>query len=207
MGSSVETRRDEELLADHLLGRAGAFDVLVARYLDGLYAFFYRLVRSSAAADDLVQETFLQVHNAARQFDPARSFKPWLYTIAANKARDYLRSRSRRPMQSLDAGSGNDESTPSAAGQIADTGMPVEEGVAANEQAERVRHVVAAMPEHLRMILILGYYQRLPYADIAEVLGIPVGTVKSRLHSAVGYFAEQWKKLEADSSAEAGELE
>lgn len=207
MSSSVETRRDEELLADHLSGRAGAFDALVSRYLDALYAFFFRLVRSSAAADDLVQETFLQVHVAAGQFDTARTFKPWLFTIAANKARDYLRSRGRRQAQSLDAGSTNDESASAPAERVADGATSVPEDAVTIEQAERVRGVIANMPEHLRMILVLGYYQRLPYAEIAEVLGIPVGTVKSRLHSAVSHFAEAWKRLEAGSPAGADETE
>jgi RNA polymerase sigma factor (sigma-70 family) len=71
----VETKRDEQLLADHLAGIAGAFDALVNRYVDSLFGFFQRFVGSSAAADDLVQETFLQVHLAADSFDPQRSFK------------------------------------------------------------------------------------------------------------------------------------
>lgn len=198
----MAAKRDEELLADHLSGRPGAFELLVARYVNGLYAFFYRLVGNGSAADDLVQETFLQLHLAATQFDPTRVFKPWLYTIAANKARDYLRSRGRRPMQSLDAAIGNDDDGGTPAARIEADTTPQIESAAADEQAERVRGVIAAMPEHLRMILILGYYERLPYAEISEILGIPVGTVKSRLHSAVNHFAEQWKKLEAQSASQ-----
>ncbi len=80
----VDPRSDEALLAEHLAGKPGAFDELVARYADDLYSFFQRFVGNASAADDLVQETFLQVHLAANTFDPARAFKPWLYTIAAN---------------------------------------------------------------------------------------------------------------------------
>jgi RNA polymerase sigma-70 factor (ECF subfamily) len=110
-------------------------------------------------------------------------------------------------MQSLDVAGASDGSTSTPAERVADAGMPVSEGAVVDEQAERVRGVIANMPEHLRMILILGYYQRLPYAEIAEVLGIPVGTVKSRLHSAVQHFAEAWKQLEAGSSAGGDEAE
>jgi RNA polymerase sigma-70 factor, ECF subfamily len=193
----VKHKRDEELLAEHLAGRAGAFDILVSRYVDGLYGFFQRFVGNAGTAEDLVQETFLQVHLAAASFDPGRSFKPWLYTIAANKARDHMRARGRRPLQSLDAAADTDGPTPAAQleGDNAAAGAELE----ALEQQARVREVINRMPEHLQTILILGYYQKLPYSEIAEILGIPVGTVKSRLHSAVTHFAQLWQ---ADSSAQ-----
>lgn len=181
--------RDEELLARHIAGDARAFDTLVSRYANGLYAFFQRLVGSSAAADDLVQETFLQVHLSAATFDPSRTFRPWLYTVAANKGRDFIRNRGRRATVSLDRGS-DDENTGGPA--IESDELQPETQVAGEDQAEAVRRIVDRMPEHLRMILTLGYFERLPYGEIAEILDIPVGTVKSRLHSAVNYFAQRW---------------
>jgi RNA polymerase sigma-70 factor, ECF subfamily len=196
----VNQKRDEELLAEHLAGKAGAFDALVARYVDGLYGFFQRFVGNAAVAEDLVQETFLQVHLAAASFHAERTFKPWLYTIAANKARDYMRSRSRRPMQSLDAGIDEDSPTPAALLE-AETG-PADAQLDSDEQINLVRTIIARMPEHLRMILLLGYYQKLAYAEIAEILGIPVGTVKSRLHSAVNHFAQLWHAANNASAPE-----
>jgi RNA polymerase sigma-70 factor (ECF subfamily) len=187
----VEQKRDEELLAEHLAGSLGAFEVLVARYADDLYTFFVRFVGNTAAADDLVQETLLQVHLAAGTFDPARPFKPWVYTVAANKARDYLRSRGRRPEQSLDAVSADSDAPPPSALVEAES-VSAPEQMDAESLTRLVRALIARMPEHLRLILILGYYQRLPYAEIAEILDIPVGTVKSRLHSAVEHFARLW---------------
>jgi len=189
----VETKRDEQLLADHLAGVAGAFDQLVARYADELYSFFVRFVGQPTAAEDLVQETFLQVHLAAGSFDPGRVFKPWLYTIAANKARDYLRSRGRRPTQSLDAVIG-EEDGPAHAAQVESPVAAAPEQIAADELRARVRAVIGRLPENLQLILLLGHYQRLPYAEIAEILGIPVGTVKSRLHAAVTQFARLWQQ-------------
>lgn len=187
----MDAKRDEALLADHLAGRAGAFDALVARYADELYGFILRFVGSAAVADDMVQETFLQVHLAAGTFDARRSFRPWLYTIAANKARDYLRGRGRRHEQSLDA-RGTDNETPLLGDLIAADMEPTEEAADAAETRQRVRALIAQMPEHLRLILVLGYYHQLPYAEIAEILNVPVGTVKSRLHAAVTYFAKLW---------------
>lgn len=188
----METRRDDELLADHLAGKAGAFDALVARYAPELFAFLFRFVGSKAAAEDLIQETFLQVHLAAASFDSSRAFKPWLYTISANKARDYLRFRGRRQELSLDAG-GSDGEGPSAAQTLEADGSTVPDSVVADEQRALVRELIDEMPAHLREILLLGYYQQLPYAEIAEVLDIPVGTVKSRLHAAVTHFAKLWQ--------------
>lgn len=183
----------------YVAGSAPAFDALIARYANDLYGFLYRFVNNAALADDLVQETFLQVHAAAGSFDRSRAFKPWLYTIAANKARDQLRSRSRRQEQSLDAG--NDDETPGVARQLEAPGQDALEEVERREQQQQVRELIDRMPEHLRAILILGYYKQLPYAEIAEILDIPVGTVKSRLHSAVTHFAGLWNRRQRRASA------
>jgi RNA polymerase sigma-70 factor (ECF subfamily) len=188
----VEHKRDEELLADHLAGSTAAFEALVGRYTEDLYGFFQRFVGSAAAADDLVQETFLQVHLSAGSFDPARAFKPWLYTIAANKGRDFMRARGRRPVQSLDS-TGNSPDGPSPAALLETGDTSADEDVEVVEQRQLVRTLISRMPDSHRMILVLGYYQKLPYAEIAEILGVPVGTVKSRLHAAVSQFAKLWQ--------------
>ena len=75
---------DEQLLADYTRGDQAAFAALATRYQQELFAFLYRFVSDAAAADDLFQETFVQVHKNARNFDPERKFRPWLFTIAAN---------------------------------------------------------------------------------------------------------------------------
>lgn len=198
----MDPRSDEQLLADHLAGVTGAFDCLVARYANELYGFLCRFLSDNVAAEDLIQETFVQVHLAAASFDPARSFRPWLYTIAANKARDHLRARGRRQHYSLDSsGVGDDGLAPSQTIEAAGTSLP--ELVDAEERKAIVRELINRMPEHLRLILTLGYYQQLPYAAIAQILEIPVGTVKSRLHAAVNHFARLWRShREAGSTTE-----
>ncbi len=188
----MDSRSDEQLVADHLSGVTGAFDCLVARYASELYGFLCRFVADNTAAEDLIQETFVQVHLAAASFDLERSFRPWLYTIAANKARDHLRTRGRRHQYSLDStGADDDSRAPSQSLAAADA--PLADVVGDEEQKAVVRELIKRMPEHLRLILTLGYYQQLPYAEIAEVLEIPVGTVKSRLHAAVNHFARLWR--------------
>ncbi|MBU0638964.1 MAG: sigma-70 family RNA polymerase sigma factor [Planctomycetes bacterium] len=188
----MEQRSDEELLADHIAEKPGVFEQLAARYANELFGFLLRFVGNGTVAEDLVQETFLQVHLAASSFDPARSFKPWLYTIAANKARDFLRARGRRQELSLDNSGPNDEG-PTPGHMLEAAGVAAAEQFDNTERAATVRSLIAEMPENLRLILMLGYYQRLPYAEISEILDIPVGTVKSRLHSAVTHFAKLWQ--------------
>jgi RNA polymerase sigma-70 factor (ECF subfamily) len=197
----VEHKTDEQLVREHVAGAPDAFEVLVRRYAEDLFSFFHRFVGNAAAADDLVQETFLQVHMAAEAFDPKRRFKPWLYTIGANKARDLLRSRGRRGMQSLDRVGGDSDAPPPATLIEAD-GISAAAQLGATEQAEQVRAIIDEMPEHLRLVLVLGYYQRLPYAEIADILEIPVGTVKSRLHTAVNQFAKLWLARSRSSTPE-----
>src|SRR5256714_11198968 len=88
---------DEQLLAEYRAGDKSKFAVLVLRYQRELYHFLVRFLGDRALAEDVFQETFLQVHQSADQFDPTRRFRPWLFTIAANKARDLIRSQARRP--------------------------------------------------------------------------------------------------------------
>jgi len=99
-GSAVS---DEQLLLRYTQGNSEAFEQLVRRYRRTLYSFLARFTGDPALAEDVFQETFLQVHLSAGGFDVSRRLKPWLFTIAANKARDALRSRFRHPAAELDA--------------------------------------------------------------------------------------------------------
>lgn len=99
----VDQRTDEQLLADYREGDRKAFQQLVERHQRELFHFLVRFLGNRAAAEDVFQETFLQVHQSADQFDVERRFRPWLFTIAANKARDLIRSQARRPTSPLQA--------------------------------------------------------------------------------------------------------
>src|SRR4029077_6490405 len=93
----------EQLLAGYRDGDKASFSALVSRYQRELYHFLVRFLGNRAAAEDVFQETFLQVHQSAEAFALQRRFKPWLFTIAANKARDLIRSQARRPTNPLQA--------------------------------------------------------------------------------------------------------
>ncbi len=192
----AERYSDEELLARHQAGESDAFNEIVNRYSAELYRFLARFTGNLTAADDLVQESLLQAHQSAERFDVSRRLRPWLFTIAANKARDWLRSQRRRTEVSLDAqvGRNSDESVSFA--EVFEGRDPLPEDLIGQaEERELVRQVIEQLPAALRQVLVLGYFQQLPYKDIAEIVGVPVGTVKSRLHTALKRFAVVWQEL------------
>lgn len=194
-------RTDEQLLELYLNGTLPAFEALVERYQRELYHFLVRFLGDRAAAEDVFQETFLQVHQSGEQFDLSRRFRPWLFTIAANKARDLMRSQARRPTNPLqaDISPGDGESGQFIDLMAADVPSP-DESLSREELQGSVRGVVMGLPEHLREILLLSYFHQFPYKQIADILEIPLGTVKSRLHAAVGQFAERWRQHTGERS-------
>lgn len=198
-------RSDEQLLGDYRAGNRQSFSELVSRYQRELYHFLVRFLGNRAAAEDVFQETFLQVHQSAEQFDPQRRFRPWLFTIAANKARDLIRSQARRPTSPLQASMnpGDDES-----GEFIDLMQSVNaipsEPMEREELQRQVQTTVTAMPGHLREILLLSYFHQFPYKQISEILDIPLGTVKSRLHAAVAHFADRWRANASNPARGAG---
>ena len=193
-------RTDSELVEDHLAGDDMAFRHLIERYHEPLIRFLYRLVGNREAAQDVFQDTFLQIHQSLEGFDRTRPFKPWLFTIAANKGRDAMRRAQRRFALSISPRDDDDGPTI----DLADIRLPgPETGLSAQEKSEMVQRAIDRMSPRLREILLLAYFQRLTYAQIAEAYGVPIGTVKSRLHAAVASFADHWKAV-ARSSFEAG---
>jgi RNA polymerase sigma-70 factor (ECF subfamily) len=183
------------LLGAYRAGRDEAFEALMQRYQRELLAFLTRFLGKRAAGEDVFQETFLQVHLSAASFDTSRRFKPWLFTIAANKARDYLRRNKRHKAAPLSAELGKAGDGGGSYIDLLEADLPLPAIVAEDaETAQRVRAVIDQMPDHLREVLLLAYFQQFPYKQIAEMLHVPLGTVKSRLHAAVGTFGKLWKQ-------------
>lgn len=199
----VDDRTDEELLVAYREGDRSAFVKLLERYRAEVLNFLTRFLGNRAAAEDVFQDTFLQIHLSANTFDATRTFKPWLFTIAANKARDHHRRRKRRAAASLSAPLGNSDDGAEFVDLLqGDDEMP-DAPIEREEQAALVKRVVDDLPGHYREILLLSYFQRMSYQQIAETLEVPLGTVKSRLHSAVASFERSWR-IAANESGEAG---
>lgn len=201
---------DEAIFERYRRGDNAALRTIIERHHVDLLRFLYRLVGDQAGAEDVFQETFLQIHLSAHTFDATRRFRPWLFTIAANKARDYLRRKGRRKTLELSApiggaaGNGSGEDSGGTYVDLMEVRVPAPD--ARLDQAELNGQVQAALERlspTLREILLLAYFQRLSYAQIADDLEIPLGTVKSRLHAAVASFAKAWKDtqpLDSDGS-------
>ncbi len=200
MSAETTTRTDEELLSAHIDGDSGAFEELMDRYKNNLLHFLIRFVGSTAAAEDVFQETFLQIHISAETFDPSRRFKPWLFTIAANKGRDWHRKHSKRTVLSLSQEIGGEgEGTRFIDLMEADQELP-DATLLDTEQKDSIRNAVEQLPDHLREILLLSYFQQMSYTQIAESLEIPLGTVKSRLHAAVAAFSSLWESIMSEEN-------
>lgn len=184
---------DVDLIQRHLAGDSQAFATLANRYRSELFNFLVRFTGNTETAEDVFQEAFLQLHISAALFDQTKPLKPWLFTIAANKARDALRSQSRRRAVSLDAAvyAGN-EGTSYA--DLMPSNVPGPEEFILNLDTRlAVQNIVSEMPENLRIVLLLCYFHEMPYKEIAEALNTPLGTVKSRIHAAVKLFAQKWE--------------
>ncbi len=184
---------DEQLFADfRLRGDRQAFTELVQRYQRELFSYLRRYLGDAALADDAFQATFLQVFLKREQFEEGRRFRPWLYTIATNQAIDAQRRNRRHRAASLDRPGGDDTDTGSLLQMLLSREPEAADNADRGEQRAWVRRAVRQLPESLRGVVILLYYQGLKYREVAEVLGIPVGTVKSRMHAALLKLNEAW---------------
>lgn len=195
-GRVVHDPSDESLLLRYRdQGDREAFETLVQRYERELFSYLLRFLGDATLAEDSFQTTFLQVHLKCDQFDNARSFRPWLYTIATNQAIDAQRRNKRHQLVSLDRRNGDDnDSLASLLDLMAGRETGPTDQLEQNERREWVRESVAQLPEQLRTAVILIYYQGLKYREAADVLAIPVGTVKSRLHAAILKLNEAWSR-------------
>lgn len=185
---------DEELLDRLRQGQRDVFGALVRRYERELYGYLRRYLGDDDLADDVFQNTFVQVFLKIGQYEPGRPARPWLYAIATNQAIDALRRRNRRIDQRTETASVTDEDgepRPLFEVLVARDAAPPDQADHA-ETRERVRAAVDRLPDLLRQVILLAYFQGLKYSDVAAALDIPVGTVKSRLHAAVAKLAEIW---------------
>ena len=180
---------DEDLLLEYrAVGDRLAFEELVHRYERELYNYLRQYLGDAQMAEDTFQAAFLQVHLKCEKFEPGRKVRPWLYTVATNQAIDAQRRNRRHRMVSLDRRTGGHDGEDDA-GALVELIDGEEVGPAdrleSAEQRRSVRRAVDRLPDSLRQVLLLVYYQGLKYREAADVLSIPVGTVKSRLHAAI----------------------
>ena len=185
---------DEDLFVRVRGGDSPAFAVLVKRYEREMFGYLRRYLGDASLADDVFQNTFLQLYLKRDQYEPGRPVRPWLYTIATHQAIDALRRAGRHPTVSLEQQTGEEaDGEPHRLLELLEADGPAPlDRVQTEEARQLVRQSVDALPDFLRQVVTLAYFQGLPYRDIAETLGIPVGTVKSRLHAALQRLHDAW---------------
>ena len=193
---ATDSITDEELLRSFVdLGDRGSLETLIRRYQHELYNYLRRYLADDNLAEDAFQLTFVSVYQKAAQFDLTRRFRPWLYSVATNQAIDLKRRDKRRAHQSLDISSPQtDARSNSQAATIPDYRCSESDPLMDAELREQMRAAIDEVGEPGRSALELIYLQGLAYKEAAEILNVPVGTVKSRVHSAIRKLSVIWQR-------------
>ena len=192
--SSRRSMTDEELLIEYRhTGNQDLFSELVRRYERELSVYLHRRFKDETLVEDALQMTLLRVHTNCERFAEGRRLRPWLYAIASNAAIDLLRRKRRCPATSLHAPIGEAGSDATSLLETLTNADPMPmEHLDRREREEACRNAVMQLPERLRVVIDLFYFRNLKYREAAEVLSIPVGTVKSRIHEAVTRLRTIW---------------
>ncbi len=174
---------DSDLMVQVSQGRVAAMGELFERHHAALYRFCLRLTGNRAESEDLVQDVFMKMLKHKDSFKHDQAFTPWMYRIAHNVAVDHLRrsSRAAQPEEDLDT---RPSELPGS-----------EERVAEHEQVSLVRRALLALPPDRREVLLMSRYEMKSYEEVAEALGVSVGTVKTRVHRAVRQLRELYHGL------------
>lgn len=191
---------DEELVAAVQGGDSSAFDELVRRWERKIRGAVYRVVGSEEEARDVTQEAFLKAFRGLAGFKSEARFSSWLYQIALNLSRDKLRRRKLRDHASLDAMEEDGHASPALVSRAPDAHAQFQR----DDLSRRVAAAVAALPDDQREVIVLKEYQDLTFVEIAEVLELPVSTVKTRLYRGLTLLRERLEQQGVASYARAG---
>jgi RNA polymerase sigma-70 factor (ECF subfamily) len=191
------TWTDEELVARSIGGDADSFNELVVRWERPIYALAYRTIGREDDARDVCQETFLRAFRALPGFRGQAKFSSWLYRIALNLCRDWVRRERRTPV--VQAPDDVDLFDLAAA---AEPSEPIEDLVARRDLSRVVEHAMQQLPEEQRTAIILKEYHGLTFQEIADLVGCPLSTVKTRLYQGLSVLRRELAER-ATSSSEA----
>jgi len=179
----VDDLSDEELLIAYRDGDAAAFKTLFHRYRGPLFNFLLRRMRDRGRAEELYQDIWTKVIERCEEFRGDSKFSTWLYTIARNRCIDHSRRMKFRSYSSLDAP--RRDSDQPLVERVANPGPSTEQLAAGATLKERIAHAVEELPEDQREVFLLRQLQGLSFGEIAEVVDVPLNTVKSRMRYAL----------------------
>ena len=177
--ATLSALADRELIQNALAGRETSFEELVRRYQRPIAAYVYRMIGDYDVALDLTQEVFIRVYNSLRRYRSEFKFSTWIYKIAHNAAIDHLRRHAVRE-QALTSGIDGERREIS----IESRRLTPEQESESKERRSEIESVVQLLPTPYRELIVLRHSQDLSYDEIAEVTGLPLGTVKNRLFRA-----------------------
>ena len=170
---------DEDLMEQFQLGTVEAFNILVDKYSERLTHYLYGFLGDAKRCEDLLQETFLRVYRNRHSYQRIAKFSTWLYTIAGNLARSEYRKRKRRRMYSLQSVNRDNEEYEL---QLPDETFRPDNHAESTIQDKYIQDALNEIPESFREVVVLRDVQQLAYEEIAEITGLPMGTVKSRIN-------------------------
>lgn len=173
---------DAKLVARVQAGDKAAFDLLVLKYQRKILRLLSRMLRDQSEIEDVMQEAFIKAYRALPQFRGDSAFYTWLYRIAINTARNWMASQARRP-SSPSLHQSEDGETFDEIDNLIDNNTP-ESLLASREIAESVNETIQALPAELRTAIVLREIEGLSYEEIAQAMGCPIGTVRSRIFRA-----------------------
>jgi RNA polymerase sigma-70 factor (ECF subfamily) len=195
-GASM-TRTDEELVASATAGDLDSFNQLVARWERPIYALAYRTLGREEDARDVVQEAFLRAYRGLRGFKGQAKFSSWLYRITLNLCRDWMRRDRRAPIVQVPEGT----DAVDLADAQASPSESVEDLVARREMSQAVARAMAELPEEQRMAILMKEYHGLTFQEIADTLGCPLSTVKTRLYQGLSVLRRRLERRQAEAAS------
>ena len=182
---------DEELVREAVAGDANAFEALVRRWEKGLYNFILRYAGDVERSRELCQEAFFKAYRNLHRFDHRARFSTWLYTIALNLCHSSFRRKPLPRTYSLDDAVDAAAARPRLSETVSDPRVDTEGDLGRSEEAAIVRAAVGSLPEELREVILLKEYQGLRFREIAQILGVPVSTVKSKMYAGLDLLARK----------------
>lgn len=194
----AEQRAMAALAARCVAGDGAAWEELAKTQHRRIYGICYRFIGSASEAEDLTQDVFIKVFRNLASFDPLKGgFNTWLTTLTRNMLVDnYRRARMDRVTDSLDETASGEEDGPTKLDRLADTGRTQEQMVSGMELRAQIQEALKQVSPELREAVILRDLEDMDYKDIAEVLGVPQGTVKSRISRGRSELAKLLKRIE-----------
>ncbi len=186
----AEKKTDQELIAESVSGRTEAFDALMLRYQDRLFSALVQILRDREEARDVVQEAFVMAWTKLASFRGESGFYSWLFRVAYNIAMSSKRKKS-LPTTSIDNQPASGSITPEDHHPDNQPSHQME----TSERQHMVRAALEELPEDYRTVLILKEMESFKYEQIAEIVGVPIGTVRSRIHRARSLLRENLLKL------------